>query len=181
MGLVEISRAIKTILQFIKREVLQPASLRLELPTQLVVTVLFVFGVCRFIRHRLHMNELHILVLHSVTSQESAFRRPKYIQSETHMVFDWSSGRFHLAAILLVLRKPFRQSARSSTFNSIIQVLRMSVLSQTAYSSSRHPPRAFKSVPLVKSLGAGFLASVAIHPYAASLSVGTSAIQLNYA
>jgi hypothetical protein len=45
-------------------------------------------GVCRFIRHCLQMNELHILVLDSVTSQKSAFRRLKYIQLEIHMVFD---------------------------------------------------------------------------------------------
>jgi hypothetical protein len=64
--------------------------------------------------------------------------------------------------------------------NTILPVFAMFLLSQTACSSSRHPPRTLESVPLVKSLGAGFLTSVAIHPYPASLRVGTSADSLNY-
>jgi hypothetical protein len=75
------------------------------------------------------------------------------------MAFDYSSGRFHLVGSALVLtlaltQRPFSRPTRSSTSNPNIPILRMFVLGQIYCCSSRHPPRAIESVPLVNSLGA---------------------------
>ncbi len=75
---------------------------------------------------------------YTVSTQPPCVPRQKLLESETHMVFDSSSGRFHLVAILLVLRQPFRQSTRSSTFSKILPILRMLVLSQNACYSFVH-------------------------------------------
>ena len=61
--------------------------LKLEIPASgLTRTVLFVFGVCRFIGMRLYQTSL-VLVLPSLTSQESTFRRPIFYLVTTFLLF----------------------------------------------------------------------------------------------
>jgi hypothetical protein len=73
-------------------------------------------------------------------------------QSETHMVFDSSSGGFHLVDSALVLtlarsQRPFRRSTRSSTSKPIGPILEMFVRSQMDDCSFAHT-----SLPLLASV-----------------------------